>query len=432
VVSPVSRIRVLVVDDSVVVRRLVSDILAGDARLEVVGTAANGKVALAKIPQVNPDLITLDVEMPVMDGLETVREIRKLHPKLPVIMFSTLTERGATVTLDALEGGANDYVAKPANVGSVTASMEAVRRQLIPKILALCARSVPVAPSLPPLAARPTAAAGLRSGPPGRVDILAIGASTGGPDALTRVLGALPASLPVPVVVVQHMPPVFTQQFAERLDTRCPLRVHEAVAGTPLKAGHVLIAPGDWHLRVKATGAGVTARLDQGTPENYCRPAVDVLFRSVAETYGGRVLAVVLTGMGSDGARGSAEIVRAGGSVLVQDEATSVVWGMPGAVATAGLASAQLPLGDVAPAILTRIAAGRPSFVSTRSTNPGSSTVSTGSGGSTVSTSAMGSGSTALARPAAATPPRAALTTWRDRSTATRPVFGASRERTTP
>lgn len=360
-----SRIRVLVVDDSVVVRRLVTDVLASDPRIEVVGTAANGKVALAKIPQLNPDLVTLDVEMPVMDGLQTLRELRALYPRLPVIMFSTLTERGASTTLDALEHGANDYVTKPANVGSVTASMDAVRAQLVPKIVALCSR--PTAPPAPPApvtrtpaaVTAPPAVAGARSATPPRVDVLAIGASTGGPDALSVVLGALPATLPVPVVVVQHMPPVFTRQFATRLDNKCALGVTEAVAGDVLRPGHVLVAPGDFHMRVRRHNGRAQAYLDQGTPENYCRPAVDVLFRSVVEAYGQHVLAVVLTGMGADGARSSGDVVSAGGTVLVQDEATSVVWGMPGAVVAGGHASKQLPLDEVAPAILTRLAVGR-------------------------------------------------------------------------
>ena len=360
-----SRIRVLVVDDSVVIRRLLSDVLSEDDRIEVVGTAANGKVALAKIPQLNPDLITLDVEMPVMDGLATLREVRKAYPRLPVIMFSTLTEKGARTTLDALELGASDYVAKPANVGSVTASMAAVRAQLVPKVVGLCTRFVPPAPPPPPhgaaagTAAAPTGPAPRRTQPPGRVDVLAIGSSTGGPDALSVVLSALPASLPVPVVVVQHMPPVFTRQFAERLDSKCALKVVEATAGARLVPGQVLIAPGDYHMRVRGAAHAVHATLDQGTPENYCRPAVDVLFRSVVEVYGGHVLGVVLTGMGADGARSSAQVVEAGGEVIVQDQATSVVWGMPGAVAAAGLASAQLPLREVAPAILARLARGR-------------------------------------------------------------------------
>lgn len=353
-----SRIRVLVVDDSVVVRRLVSDILAADPRLEVVGSAANGEIALAKIPQLNPDLITLDLEMPVMDGLETLEHLRVLHPGLPVIIFSTLTARGAAATFDALERGARDYVTKPANVGSVTASMEAVRAQLVPRIVALCG-GVPAAPhGGTPLRTASTPATA--TGAPPRVDVLAIGASTGGPDALVTVLSALPASLPVPVVVVQHMPPVFTTQFADRLDRRCSLRVREAVGGEQLSPGEVLVAPGDFHLRLHRSGDRVVTALDRGTPENYCRPAVDVLFRSVGEAYGEHALGVVLTGMGTDGARASADLVAGGGTVYVQDEATSVVWGMPGAVVAAGAAARVLSLADVAPAVLARMSTGRP------------------------------------------------------------------------
>lgn len=362
------RIRVLVVDDSVVVRRLVSDALAADPAVEVVGTAANGRVAIAKIDQVNPDLVTLDIEMPVMDGLETLRHLRKDHPRLPIVMFSTLTERGATATLDALELGASDYVTKPANVGSVTASMEAVRNQLLPRIHSLCAgiasnprAASPLRPAAPTLGLRPPVAAAAPR-PSGRVDVVAIGSSTGGPDALAAVLAALPADLPVPVVVVQHMPPVFTRQFADRLNGKVPLRVSEAVAGDAVTAGRVLIAPGDHHLRFRGSPTrSVTpvATLDQGTPENYCRPAVDVMFRSVVETWGGNVLAVVLTGMGSDGASGSAGVVAAGGSAIVQDEATSVVWGMPRAVVDVGVPAQVLPLDRIGPAIVERVRHGR-------------------------------------------------------------------------
>lgn len=383
------RIKVLVVDDSVVVRRLVSDALATDPAIEVVGTAPNGRVALSKIGQVNPDLITLDIEMPVMDGLETLRHLRRDHPRLPVVMFSTLTEHGARATLDALELGASDYVTKPANVGSVNASREAVREQLVPRIRGLC-RSVvrdPVPPTRTP-ATGPTArgpvgapgagAAGAvpptarrASQPARRIDVVAIGSSTGGPDALTAVLSAVPAGLGVPVVVVQHMPPVFTRQFAERLDAKVALRVTEAAAGDVAEAGRVLIAPGDHHLRFRRSlgTQQVVATLDQGTPENYCRPAVDVMFRSVVDTWGGNVLAVVLTGMGSDGARGCAEVAAAGGSLLVQDADTSVVWGMPGAVVAAGLEPDVLPLGRIGAAIADRVAAGRRATPPTRETS---------------------------------------------------------------
>lgn len=358
------RIRVLVVDDSVVVRRLVSDVLAADPGIEVVGTAANGRVAMAKIDQVNPDLVTLDIEMPVMDGLETLRHLRPKYPTLPVVMFSTLTERGASATLDALELGASDYVTKPANVGSVSASMEAVREQLVPRIRSLCRGVVGVVPSRPaPVAPVVPLAAGVAAAPAAprsnKIDVVAIGSSTGGPDALGAVLAALPGDLPVPVVIVQHMPPVFTRQFADRLNSKVALHVSEAAPGVPVRPGTALVAPGDYHLRFRGsarTGQVVTT-LDQGTPENYCRPAVDVMMRSVVDTWQGNVLAVVLTGMGSDGARGCGDIVRAGGSVLVQDEATSVVWGMPGAVVAAGLAPTVLPLNQIGPAIVERVRA---------------------------------------------------------------------------
>ena len=367
-------ITVMVVDDSVVMRRLVSDILARDQDIEVVGTAANGKVALAKIPALNPDVVTLDVEMPVMDGLETLTELRKLYPRLPVIMFSTLTERGASATLDALERGASDYVSKPANVGSITASMEAVRAQLIPKIKALAARglSTPVrAPEATRAAPARPAVAPPAGSPARHVDVVVIGVSTGGPDALTTLISALPADFPLPIVVVQHMPPIFTALFAKRLDTHSQLHVAEARAGDRLVRGGVLIAPGDFHVRLRADNLGVVAQLDQGTPENYCRPSVDVLFRSAPEAFGASVLAVVLTGMGSDGAKGAARIVEAGGSVIVQDAATSVVWGMPGAVVNAGLAAQVLPLGDLAGAIQSRINRGRTSYVGKRGASNG-------------------------------------------------------------
>jgi two-component system chemotaxis response regulator CheB len=359
-------ISVLVVDDSVVVRRLVAEVLNSDQDIDVVGTAPNGQIALAKIPQLNPDVISLDVEMPVMDGLETLRELRKNFPDLPVIMFSTLTDRGAAATLEALELGAQDYVTKPANVGSVQASMASVREQLVPKIKALHRHSprgradalLPRQTGWAPAAAgSPAPSTVLRAVEPTQpVDVVLLGVSTGGPDALATVLPALPATFPVPVLVVQHMPPTFTRLLAQRLDGRSALEVREAQDGDVVRPGQVLVAPGDFHLRLLRGGRGVVARLDQGTPENFCRPSVDVLFRSAAQVYGASCLAVVLTGMGTDGARGSGDIVAAGGQVVAQDQATSVVWGMPGAVAQAGLASELLPLSDVASALERRTA----------------------------------------------------------------------------
>lgn len=350
-----TKIRVMTVDDSVVIRRMLADILCEDQDIEVVGYASNGKLALAKIPQLNPDLITLDIEMPEMDGLETLVEIRKTYKKLPVIMFSTLTERGAMHTIEALARGATDYVAKPANVGSVQAGMQSVREQLIPKIKALCPLVRPTS-NLPQRAATHLTAVRNTNHKPQRADVLVMGSSTGGPQALTAVLKALPADFPVPIVIVQHMPPIFTRNLAERLNQECCLDVQEATSGITLQPGHVLIAPGDFHLELRREGGVVKTVLNQAPPENSCRPAVDVLFRSAARLYGTGCMAVVLTGMGQDGLRGAEHIVQAGGTVAVQDEATSVVWGMPRAVAEAGLAYSTLPLAEI-PVELNRLTA---------------------------------------------------------------------------
>lgn len=350
-------IRVLVVDDAVVMRRLLSKVLEEDDEITVV-TAANGRIGLAKLVQNSPDAVVLDIEMPELDGLGTLKELRKTHPNLPVIMFSTLTERGASATLEAMSLGASDYVTKPANVGSVNESMERVRAELIPKLRALCGRRRPDPrstaalrpPALPrPAAPRPTA-------PRQPVDIVAIGSSTGGPNALHEVIAALPGTLEVPVVITQHMPPVFTRLLAERLDATCALEVREAAGGEVLRPGTVWIAPGDHHLVVRRSGSNLELALDDGPPENSCRPSVDVMFRSVARAFGGRSLAVVLTGMGADGQRGAEVLREAGTEIVVQDEATSVVWGMPGSVVRAGLADEVVALDGVAELITKRVA----------------------------------------------------------------------------
>jgi two-component system chemotaxis response regulator CheB len=350
----VSRIGVLIVDDSVVIRRLVSDVLAADPDIEVLGTASNGKIALDKLDQLSPDVVTMDIEMPVMDGLQTLRELRKVRPRLPVVMFSTLTERGGTATLEALSLGASDYVTKPANVGSVPQAMESVRTQLIPKIKALCWR--PTATATAPVA---RTAARTTARPASRVDVVAIGSSTGGPEALQKVLPQLPAGFPVPVLVVQHMPPLFTRLLADRLNKQCAVEVAEATDGAVLRPGLVLIAPGERHLTVVRRRDEVCVRLTDDPPENFCRPAVDPLFRSVSDVYGGNVLAVVLTGMGQDGRRGAEAVRSRSGHVYAQDAATSVVWGMPGAVTEAGLADRVLPIGDVARDIIAGVGHGR-------------------------------------------------------------------------
>jgi len=344
-------IRILVVDDSVVIRKLLSETLSEDPALEVVGTASDGRFALAKLSQLKPDLITLDIEMPVMNGLETLAAIRKLHPKLPVIMFSTLTEHGATATLDALSLGASDYATKPSNTGSFPIAIERIRAELIPKIKALCGTATAKIPGL----AVARAASKLQPHINPWVEIVAIGTSTGGPNALAEVLPRIPADFPVPIVVVQHMPPIFTRLLAERLASRSAYPIEEGSSGTTISPGRAWIAPGNFHMKVIRTGLSSRLTLNQDAPENSCRPAVDVLFRSVAKAYGANVLGVVMTGMGSDGVLGAKDICEAGGNVIIQDEPSSVVWGMPGLVHASGLDDACYPLDQLAGEITRRV-----------------------------------------------------------------------------
>ena len=352
-----ARIRVLIVDDSAVMRSLLRSVILSDPGLEVAGTAADGASALEILRLERPDLILLDVEMPVMDGLVTLRELRARNHTMPVIMCSSLTQRGARVTIEALASGASDYVAKPCGQAGRESAIRALAQELIPKIHALTGH----------LQARPAAAVAPRTvlpmppAPPPALQmpakplVLAIGVSTGGPAALDVLLPELPAGFPLPVLIVQHMPEVFTRLLAERLSRRCGLRVAEAAEGMPTTAGCIYIARGNWHMEALPAarpGAPATIHLTQDPPENHCRPAVDTLFRSTARVYGSGVLAVVLTGMGYDGLAGSRIIREQGGSVLAQDQATSTVWGMPGAVAQAGLAYKVLPLAAIAPEIL--------------------------------------------------------------------------------
>ena len=344
-------IRILIVDDSVLIRKLLADTLSDDHALEVVGTASDGRIALAKIAQLQPDVITLDVEMPVMNGLETLAEVRRLYPKLPVLMFSTVTEHGAATTLDALSLGASDYATKPRNTSSPAESSAAIRDELIPKIKALCAGQVKkVTTILPPRPAGP-----VRRPLHRRIEIVTIGTSTGGPNALAEVLPQIPKNFPVPIVLVQHMPPIFTRLLADRLAAHCEIPVHEASAGVIVSPGHAWIAPGNYHMRLRRAGTGWRLELNQDPPENSCRPAVDVLFRSVAEACGAQALAVVMTGMGADGVIGAQCIRQKGGEVIIQDEASSVVWGMPGLVYASGQADAVYPLNQLGQEITRRV-----------------------------------------------------------------------------
>jgi two-component system chemotaxis response regulator CheB len=349
------KIRVLVVDDSLVVRRIVSEEIAVQPDMEVVGQAANGRLALDRAQQLLPDLVILDIEMPEMDGLTALTHLRERHPKTPVIMFSSHTALGAAATLEALSRGASDFFSKPGGVGGLEASRQVIRSELIPSIRALCPRksnvrretalAVPPARQAAPLATR--------------VDVVAIGASTGGPNALAELFAGLPADFPVPLLVVQHMPPTFTQLLAERLTKNSPIRTVEAQSGMELERGCAWIAPGGYHLVVVREKGSVRTQVQQDPPENACRPAVDPLLRSVARAYGANCLAVILTGMGQDGLRGCEAVRGAAGQVLAQDEATSVVWGMPGYVARAGLADKVLPLSMLAGEIVRRVRYGR-------------------------------------------------------------------------
>lgn len=354
----VSKARVLIVDDSVVMRRMLTTILQEEPAIEVLGTARNGQQGVEFVTKLNPSIVIMDVEMPVLDGLGAVRAIRATHPRLPIIMFSALTTSGGKATLDALHAGATDYIAKPAGMNNAAASIEAIRAQLVPKVLGLCDAVDDTAPTHPTSVAPGIVLPSVRNtAKPTRIDAIAIGVSTGGPKALAEVLPRLTIDLALPVFVVQHMPATFTKLLADRLDAQCALDVVEATHGQFVEPGTVYIAPGGHHMTVahQEQRRHIIALNDE-PPENSCRPAVDVLFRSVAREYGANLLAVVLTGMGHDGLAGTEAIVQGGGAAFAQDQATSVVWGMPGAITNAALADKVLPLGDIAPEIMSYVA----------------------------------------------------------------------------
>jgi two-component system chemotaxis response regulator CheB len=337
--------RVLVVDDSVVARKVIASILV-DAGFDVVGTAATGAIALAKIPRLDPDIVTLDLDMPEMDGLEALSEIRRRFPSVRVVMVSNHTERGASATVEALFRGASDYVTKATRASTAAEAREEVAAQLVPKLRSLV--TVPTRPVVTPATvsepteARPVAAVG-------------IAASTGGPKALAALLRELPADLPVPVLVVQHMPESFTAYLAERLDAQCAPTIREAADGDRPGPGGVWIAPGSRHLEVRRTDDGPRFVTTSDPAVNSCRPSADVLFRSMVECWGAGVLAAVLTGMGQDGLRGAEAIRRAGGRVIAQDRPSSVVWGMPGQVVGAGLSDLIAPPDQLGREIVRRV-----------------------------------------------------------------------------
>jgi two-component system chemotaxis response regulator CheB len=355
------KMRVLVVDDSVVVRRVLANVLSSDPEIDVVGTAPNGRIALAKIAQATPDLVTLDVEMPEMGGMEMLAALRKTNPLLPVIMFSAFIGQGSAIAENALSFGGVECVAKPA--GAVDSASKAIRDYLIPKIKGHLSREVfPAAPRTgsPGRVSPGKTFPAQTTHPAARVDVVVIGASTGGPSALERFLAFLPEDFPVPILIVQHMPAGFTALLANRLTAKCKISVAEARADQTLRAGHAWLAAGGRHMVVKATNGEVHARIFDGPPENSCRPSADVLFRSAAEVFKEHVLAVVMTGMGQDGLRGCEKIREAGGQVLAQDQASSVVWGMPRLVANAGLVNRVVGLDELGREILRRVMFMRP------------------------------------------------------------------------
>ncbi len=376
------KVRVMLVDDSAVVRGLVTRILGEDPGVTVVASVGNGQMALAALERQEVDVILLDIEMPVMDGMTALPKLLKIAPDVRIIMQSTLTLKGADVSMRALEIGAADYIPKPTATKDLVGGMD-FKAELLNKVKALGqarlrtaslrvlrptanggAPSPSAAPTVPtaaipgrafPMAARlgpppPGKAIPLRTHSPEPPDIIAIGSSTGGPQALFAVLGIMRSgTVKQPILITQHMPPTFTTILGEHISRVSGWEAREGQDGEVIKGGRVYIAPGDFHMVVETKGTDKILRLNKGAPENFCRPAVDPMLRSIAAAYGKRVLVAILTGMGADGAKGGQSVIQAGGTVIAQDEATSVVWGMPGAAAGAGICSAVLPLSDVAP-----------------------------------------------------------------------------------
>lgn len=354
-------IRVLIVDDSVVVRRAVAEALSSDREIAVVGTASNGKIALQRIPELKPEVLILDIEMPESNGFDVLRALRRDYRYVRTIMFSTLTQRGAAQTIEALSLGADDYVSKPTSIalGGYNAVLKRVAAELIPKIRQFRPK-IEKRPDLPEDKSPRPIEGTLRKRRAGGVpEVVAIGISTGGPDALSRVLPKLSKTFPVPLLIVQHMPPLFTRLLAERLDAHAEISVVEGADGVVAKPGVAYIAPGDYHMAVRKEAAGVVLSMSQTPPENSCRPAADVLFRSVAEVYGPNALGVIMTGMGQDGLKGLRAMYARGAAVVAQDQASSVVWGMPSFVVREGFADAVVPLDEMAVTVETFVGKGR-------------------------------------------------------------------------
>jgi two-component system chemotaxis response regulator CheB len=349
--KPADAIRVLIVDDSAVIRGALGRIVDAEPDMYVVTTAPNGKVALDALRHSTVDVVLLDIEMPEMDGLTVLPLILAAYPDTRVIMASSLTQRGAEVTMQAMSLGATDYIAKPA-ARSGSATLVSVAMEIASKVRAIgrAARGRRREPSSSIAAPVRTELLAAR-GPDAPPRVVAIAASTGGPNALAEVLSGLPVDFPLPILITQHMPAMFTLLLAQRLERDAHRKCCEAVDGQRVESNHVYVAPGGWHMVVQTEESKPYLRLTQTEPENFCRPSADPMFRSVASIYGASTLAVVLTGMGEDGLRGCREVQQRRGRIVVQDEASSVVWGMPGAVANAGLATSIVPLAQVADTI---------------------------------------------------------------------------------
>jgi two-component system chemotaxis response regulator CheB len=341
-----TRRRILIVDESVVVRQSLADALSRESTLTVAGSAASARIALMKMPLLRPDVVLLDISLPGTDAVETLMAIRADYPDTMVIVLNAPTDRAAAATVEALAIGAKDFVMKPEPAGRSDTWLQTLSADIVSRIASHPPSRAAAGASAPSEPARLAVAH--------RVDGVASCVSTGGPSALMELLPRLAVDFPAPILIVQHMPPTFTKLLADRLAAKCRVRIAEVGPREILKPGDVWIAPGDFHLSVERSGTAVVTRIHQDARENSCRPSVDVLFRSVARTYGPHGMAVVMTGMGRDGVAGCQAIHAAGGQILVQDEASAVVWGMPGLVVKAGLADQVVPLDGLAEAITDR------------------------------------------------------------------------------
>jgi len=370
-------IRVMLVDDSAIIRGLIKRMIDPETNIEVVASVSNGELAVKRLETGGIDVIVLDIEMPVMDGLTALPKLLAIDPKVKIVMASTLTMQNAEVSIEAMKMGAADYVPKPTSTAKIGGASE-FRDSIIAKINALGgsrssllsrSQASPTAskPAKPTAGASPVsklaAAAGqivLRPSPARfPPEVVAIGSSTGGPQALFEVLKNISATVKVPILITQHMPASFTAILAKHISGTVGRECSEGVDGEVVKPGRIYLAPGDYHMVVETQGINKVIRLNQEPPENFCRPAVDPMFRSISEAYGGRVLSVVLTGMGADGSRGAKVVAEGGGTVITQDEKTSVVWGMPSATAALGICSAVLPLQDIAAYVNNFVVKGR-------------------------------------------------------------------------